>query len=291
MKDLLCNSLSHIASKASFTHGPAYLLSFPCRLQTVDPRSKHGGRKAKAQRLRQDLIKRYVLYYSLKFSITLDSFFFNQECFLTNQRSNFCILYSDRSKGVALLQSGGDASSEGASTEGKYSPERSRRSKPQSKLARGGPVETHRRLVNQRIESFPAPGDKQDIQRSESSPGDDSADLPSPFSVKAINLRCHGIQTWPPPDFSIVFWIRLHNLRRFSESEPGMPKDATRLRGMSMSSVHGTRSSRSMSCPNVWTRGTDAPSCEEAIHICSLGSRKSLFEIWVLPSGGSLLFR
>lgn len=173
-------------------------------------------------------------------------------------------------KAGSLIQSTGDISSEGASTEGSLTkvsrhspdcPERyKRQSKPHSKLARGSKART----------------DTDSNKSNELLQSEDSADLPSPFSVKAVNLRCLGNQSWPVSELSIAFWVRLHNQKRFPDSDVNMSRDCT-------------PSSRS----NVEWPGSrsDSTSSDDAIHVCSFGSRKCLFEIWLFPSNASFLFR
>lgn len=173
-----------------------------------------------------------------------------------------------RTKGGSLLQSGGDVSSEGCSTEGslskvnRHSPECTERyrrhNKPQSKLARGPKAHTD---TNERG----------DVLQSE-----DSADLPSPFSVKAVNLRCLGNHPLPLSDLSIALWVRVHNLKRYPSCDVGVSRDRNT----------STRS-------NVEWTGTrsDSMSGDDAVHVCSLGSRKCLFEVWLFLSNASFLFR
>lgn len=172
-----------------------------------------------------------------------------------------------RNKGGSL-HSPGDASSEGCSTEGswskvKHSPEcseRHRRGKPQSKLTRG----------------MKARNDSDNKDRGDSLQAEDSADLPSPFSIKAVNLRCHGNQPWPVSELSVAFWVRVHNQKKFPDAEVSHDR-------------FGLVSTR----PNSEWTGTrsDSMSCDDAVHVCSFGSRKCLFEVWLFPSNASFLLR
>lgn len=168
----------------------------------------------------------------------------------------------------SLIQSTGE--SEGASTEGSFTkvsrhspdcPERYRRqSKPHSKSSRGSKART----------------DTDSNKSNEILQSEDSVELPSPFSVKAVNLRCLGNQPWPLSELSIALWVRVHNQKRFPDTDVSLSRDAN-------------PSSRS----NVEWPGlrSDSMSSEDSIHVCSFGSRKCLFEIWLFPSNTSFLFR
>ncbi|XP_048586036.1 lysosomal-trafficking regulator isoform X2 [Nematostella vectensis] len=268
---LLCGSLAQVAGKASQYPGPGYMLSFPCRLHTVESRFKPTGRRARGQRIPSKVPRKSL-----------------------------------SRRGRSQLDSPGDASSEGATSEVSLlkaktkspdSPGRSRRvrnnvgqqtaesTRPRAASLRASKMHRSASLPSAMAESW-------DPKVVTTSLTEDSADLPSPFDIKAVNLRLQGSVPLPSSGFSIALWVRFHNIRRYMDCEAPTWKDEGRARSYS-GRLAGLRAARAAAMPSDFAaaRGDSLFSSGEALHLCSFGSRRSLFEVWVLPPSGCVLFR
>ena len=99
---------------------------------------------------------------------------------------------------------------------------------------------------------------------------DDWTNLSSPFVVRGVQLSFSGSLPRSKRGLSLALWICL--TKRASELEVGVVIPRSESRGLFL----GRMSSQKR---------------ERVIHLCSIGSGKSLFEVWILPSDGFLLFR
>lgn len=99
--------------------------------------------------------------------------------------------------------------------------------------------------------------------------------LPSPFLLWAVQLPFHGSLPRSERGFSLAMWICLT-----------CPSLGTGLDG---GSKHPSSDS-----PGQLVNSTEKmmPSRQERfVHLCSVGSGKSLFEIWTIPCEGAVLIR
>ena len=99
--------------------------------------------------------------------------------------------------------------------------------------------------------------------------------LPSPFLVWAIQLPFHGSLPRSERGFSVAMWICLTCPDLGNEFEGGLKHASnTSLGQLGKTGDRMTLSRR-----------------ERLFHLCSLGSGKSLFELWTAPTDESLLVR
>ena len=99
--------------------------------------------------------------------------------------------------------------------------------------------------------------------------------LPSPFLVWAIQLPFHGSLPRSERGFSLAMWICLTCPDLGNEFEGGLKHVGSNSPGqLGKTGDRMTLSRR-----------------ERLVHLCSLGSGKSLFELWTAPADESLLVR
>ena len=99
--------------------------------------------------------------------------------------------------------------------------------------------------------------------------------LPSPFLVWAIQLPFHGSLPRSERGFSLAVWICLTCPNLGSEYD-------------------GERSHASCNSPGRFGNAAERMMLarrERFVHLCSVGSGKSLFEVWTAPSDESVLVR
>ena len=99
--------------------------------------------------------------------------------------------------------------------------------------------------------------------------------LPSPFLVWAVQLPFHGSLPRSERGFSLAMWICLTCPDLGNEFEGGLKHVGSNLPGQ---------------LGKIGDRMT-LPGREKLVHLCSLGSGKSLFELWTAPTDESLLVR
>lgn len=99
--------------------------------------------------------------------------------------------------------------------------------------------------------------------------------LPSPFLVWAVQLPFHGSLPRSERGFSLAMWVCLTFPGFGSESDTG----AAHANGDSSGRFGSVIDRRNLSRQ------------ERIVHLCSIGSGKSLFEVWVIPADGSLVVR
>ena len=99
--------------------------------------------------------------------------------------------------------------------------------------------------------------------------------LPSPFLVRAIQLPFHGSLSRCERGFSLAMWICLTCPDLGNELEGDLKPVSSNSPGQLDKTGERMMLSRR----------------ERLVHLCSLGSRKSLFELWTAPSDESLLVR
>ena len=104
---------------------------------------------------------------------------------------------------------------------------------------------------------------------------DGRMNLPSPFLVWAIQLPFHGSLPRSERGFSLAMWICLTCPDLGNEFEGGL------------------KYASSTSLGQLGKTGDRMPLArrERLVHLCSLGSGKSLFELWTAPADESLLVR
>lgn len=101
------------------------------------------------------------------------------------------------------------------------------------------------------------------------------AHLPSPFLVWAVQLPFHGSLPRSERGFSLAMWICL------TCPSLGSEFDVDRMYTSGDSSGRfGNAAERMMLSRR-----------ERFVHLCSVGSGKSLFEVWIAPSDESVLVR
>lgn len=99
--------------------------------------------------------------------------------------------------------------------------------------------------------------------------------LPSPFLVWAIQLPFHGSLPRSERGFSLAMWICLTCPDLGNEFEGGLKHVNNNSSGQLGKTGERMMLSRQ----------------ERLVHLCSLGSGKSLFELWTAPSDESVLVR
>lgn len=99
--------------------------------------------------------------------------------------------------------------------------------------------------------------------------------LPSPFLVWAVQLPFHGSLPRSERGFSLSMWVCLTCPVLGSECDTGV--------------AHMNSDSLGWLC-SVGER-KNLSRKERILHLCSIGSGKSLFEVWAIPSDGSLVVR
>lgn len=99
--------------------------------------------------------------------------------------------------------------------------------------------------------------------------------LPSPFLVWAIQLPFHGSLPRSERGFSLAMWICLTCPDLGNEFEGGLKHASSTSPGQLGKTGDKMTLSRR----------------ERLVHLCSLGSGKSLFELWTAPTDESLLVR
>ena len=99
--------------------------------------------------------------------------------------------------------------------------------------------------------------------------------LPSPFLVWAVQLPFHGSLPRSKRGFSLAMWLCLTCPNFGSEFDAAAAHvncDSSGKFGSTFEKVNLSRQ-------------------ERIVHLCSIGSGKSLFEVWVIPPDGSLVVR
>ena len=137
---------------------------------------------------------------------------------------------------------------------------------------RGGTKRTTRR---QSGSSNFAACDSAEYEQSEIQQNEGRMNLPSPFLVWAIQLPFHGSLPRSERGFSLAMWICLTCPDLGNEYEGGLTHVSRNSSGQLSKTGERVMFSRQ----------------ERVVHLCSLGSGKSLFELWTSPSDESLLVR
>lgn len=104
---------------------------------------------------------------------------------------------------------------------------------------------------------------------------DGKTHLPSPFLVWAIQLPFHGSLPRSERGFSLAMWICLTCPNLGSEFDGDMTRASSDSPGRLGNATERMMLSRR----------------ERTVHLCSVGSGKSLFEVWTTPCAESVLLR
>lgn len=101
------------------------------------------------------------------------------------------------------------------------------------------------------------------------------SELPSPFLVWAVQLPFHGSLPRSKRGFSLAMWLCLTSSNFGSELDTAAAHANSDSSGKFGSTFEKMNLSRQ----------------ERIVHLCSIGSGKSLFEVWVIPPDGTLVVR